>query len=175
MAFIKSIIRLASWRLLLVVPVMVYLSTTLYWQSRGLYRITGDEPHYLLITDSLIRDRDLKVDNNYLIDTPVQQASALNLSKDFGAHTYNGYSRHTIGMPLLLAIPYAIGGVTGSRVFMSLLAVLWPLLLFKVLVQITRSRGWSLVTAFVLAVGLPVPAAGPPIFTHPSGGRAPVV
>src|SRR5260370_27400850 len=154
MAFIKSIVGLASGRLLLVVRVMVYLSTTLYWQSRGLYRITGDEPHYLLITDSLIRDRDLKVDNNYLIDTPVQQASALNLSKDFGAHTYNGYSRHTIGMPILLAIPYAIGGVTGSRVFMALLAGLWPLLLFKVSVQLTPSLQWPLLPPSVLPVRL---------------------
>src|SRR5260370_1368217 len=107
MAFTKSLIRQASWRFLLVVPVIVYLSIALFWQSRGFYKITGDEPHYLLITESLLRDHDLQVANNYLTDNPVRRASAVDLTKDLDAHTYNKYSRHTIGLPILLTIPYS--------------------------------------------------------------------
>ncbi|HVS82608.1 MAG TPA: hypothetical protein VHE60_12830 [Pyrinomonadaceae bacterium] len=162
MEFINRLSQRASLRLGLVLPVMVYVAIAIFWQSRGFYEITGDEPHYLLITDSLVRDHDLQVENNYLIDTPVRQASASDLSG--GAHTYNRFSRHNIGLPLLLTIPYSIAGITGVRVFMALLAGLWPLLLFKVLVQFTLSRVWSLVTALVVAIGLPFSAASNQIY-----------
>jgi hypothetical protein len=162
MKFINRLSQRASLRLILVLPVLVYLAIAIFWQSRGFYRITGDEPHYLVITDSLVRDHDVQVENNYLIDSPVRQASVSDLSG--GTHVYNRFSRHNIGLPLLLTIPYSIAGITGAKVFMALLAGLWPLLLFKVLVQLTLSRAWSLITALVIAIGLPFSAASNQIY-----------
>jgi len=100
----------------------------------------------------------------------VRPASAANLSENLGPHTYNRFSRHSIGLPLLLTIPYSIAGITGVKVFMALLAGLWPLLLFKVLVQFTLSRAWSLITALVIAIGLPFSAASNQIYPDLLGG-----
>ena len=73
--------RSAYVGVVLALPLLVYVSVTVFWHSRGLYRITGDEPHYLLIAESLIRDHDLRVENNYLTDNPVQEAARLDFSR----------------------------------------------------------------------------------------------
>ena len=36
-----------------------------WWGASGRLRITGDEPHYLIIAASAVRDRDFDVRNNY--------------------------------------------------------------------------------------------------------------
>lgn len=147
-----------TWpRLALLLPVLFYLALFLFWQSHGLYELTGDEPHYLLIADSLYRDHDLKVENNYLSDTPVHRACKANLSDpvDIERHVRNGYSMHYVGLPLLLVIPYALAGVTGAKLFVTLLAGFWPLLLYRAAAQIIESRGWSILLALSLSLGLP--------------------
>ncbi|MDT5059918.1 MAG: hypothetical protein QOH63_377 [Acidobacteriota bacterium] len=49
--FVKRILI----KLLFALPVILYLAVALLWQSRGLYPMNGDEPHYLLITGSRLR------------------------------------------------------------------------------------------------------------------------
>ncbi|HKC64498.1 MAG TPA: hypothetical protein VKB86_12725 [Pyrinomonadaceae bacterium] len=158
--------------LLLAVPVIFYLTLAVYWQSKEMYTITGDEPHYLLVADSIVRDHDLRVLNNYMIDTPVQRAIKMKLyvPEQMPWHVQNQFSRHNPGLPFLLAIPYAIAGVTGAKIFMALLAGLWPFLLYKVLFQITDSKRWSIIIAFTLGVGLPFTAASNQIYPDLFGG-----
>src|SRR5688572_8083471 len=110
-SLINRLTQPKSFRLILILPVLLYVVVTLFWHSRHFYGITGDEPHYLLISDSLVRDHDLLVENNYLIDTPVRQASQLDLSAPIhvGPHVAYGFSRHNIGLPLILAIQYGLG------------------------------------------------------------------
>src|SRR5438132_1473814 len=148
--------------LLLALPVLAYLAVPLFWRARDIYVITGDEPHYLLIADSLMRDRDLRVLNNYKIETtPVQQAMKMKLyvPGQMGVHLYGEYSNHGIGLPLAISIPYFLTGVTGARVFLALVGGLWPLLIYLVLFQITQSRLWSIIVALTLGIGLPFSAA----------------
>jgi hypothetical protein len=149
-----------SW--LLVLPVFLYLGVTLFWQSRGFYQITGDEPHYLVITDSLVRDHDLYVLNNYSADTPVHRAFKSNLGapEHVVPHIYKQFSNHYPGLSFLLVLPYRIAGVVGAKIFMALLAGLWPLLIYRLLFQVTGSENWSVLTALCLSIGLPfLPAA----------------
>jgi hypothetical protein len=159
-------------RLLLAAPLFLYIAVTLFWQAKGFYNLVGDEAHYLLISDSLVRDRDVQVDNNYLMDTPVQRASPVKLSEPihFVPHVYNQYSRHNLGLPFILAIPYAIAGIVGAKIFMALLAGLWPLLLYRPLSRITGSPHWSALIAFTFSIGLPFAAASNQIFPDLLGG-----
>ena len=158
--------------LVLALPVLFYLSVTLIWQWRDIYSITGDEPHYLLITDSLVRDHDVLVVNNYLIDTPVQRAIGLRLSDPatMAGHVHNEFSTHNLGLSFILTIPYSLDGVRGAKIFLALLAGLWPFLLYKVLFEITDSQLWSTIVAFALAVGLPFLAAANQVFPDLPGG-----
>src|ERR1043165_5363122 len=136
------LLRKLPIQLLLVIPVILYLTVAIYWHARDIYSLTGDEPHYLLIADSIVRDRDLRVENNYQIDTPVQRSIKLKLYEPelMPVHVRNQFSMHNIGLPLLIALPYALAGVLGVKIFMALLAGLWPLLLYKILLQITESQ-----------------------------------
>jgi hypothetical protein len=156
----------------LLLPLLFYLSVLLFWQSQDLYGITGDEPHYLLIADSLYRDRDLLVENNYSIRTPVHLACKANLSdpEDIPRHVRNGYSMHNIGLPLLLIAPYALAGPTGAKVFMVLVAGLWPFLLYRAALQIIESKPWSMLIALTLSLGLPYLAASNQIYIDLVGG-----
>jgi hypothetical protein len=172
MSFANWINQRRFFPLVLALPVLLYLSVTLFWQWRDIYSITGDEPHYLLITDSLVRDRDVLVRNNYLIDTPVQRAIGLRLSEPatMAGHIHNEFSTHNLGLPFILTIPYSLDGVRGAKIFLALLAGLWPFLLYGVLLQITGSQLWSTIVAFALAVGLPFLAAGNQVFPDLPGG-----
>jgi hypothetical protein len=156
----------------LLLPLLLYLSVLLFWQSQDLYGITGDEPHYLLIADSLYRDHDLLVENNYSIETPVHRACKANLSdpEDIPRHVRNGYSMHNIGLPLLLIAPYAVAGAAGAKIFMALVAGLWPFLLYRAALQIIESKPWSMLIALTLALGLPYLAASNQIYIDLLGG-----
>lgn len=44
---------------------VVYLSIVYYCSHAGFLTNTGDEPHYVMIAESIGRDGDLKVLNNY--------------------------------------------------------------------------------------------------------------
>lgn len=91
----------------------------------------GDEPHYLIITESLLRDGDLKIENNH------QQRDYLpffqgNLRPDFFERGRDGeiYSIHAPGLPALILPVYAIAGRLGAVVFVALLAALTALAVF---------------------------------------------
>src|SRR4051812_23511237 len=109
----RRFLRKLPVQLLLVLPSLIYVAIAVDWHARNIYTITGDEPHYLLIADSLVRDHDLRVENNYQADTPVQGAINLKLyvPEQMPWHVKNQYSRHNAGLPFLLALPYAMAGV----------------------------------------------------------------
>jgi hypothetical protein len=157
---------------LLVLPTLFYLAVAVLWQAQYLYPITGDEPHYLLVADSLVRDHDMVVLNNYLIDTPVQKESVVTLSEstNLTAHVYNGFSVHSVGLPLVLLVPYYVAGVTGTKIFMAELAGLWPFLLYRAVYQIIESKPWSVLVALTVASGLPYLVASNQIFPDLLGG-----
>jgi hypothetical protein len=91
----------------------------------------GDEPHYLVIAQSLLRDGDLKIENNHqrgdyraYLDGP--------LRPDYLTRGVDGqiYSIHPVGLPLLAMPAFAFGGypaVVGMLVLAAALAaaLLW--------------------------------------------------
>lgn len=95
---------------------------TAWWTATDRARITGDEPHYLIIAASLLRDRDLDVRNNY-----EQNARTREVSGPIRPHAWRVgdelRSFHAPGLGLVLAIPFGIGGVIGARVALALLVV----------------------------------------------------
>lgn len=116
----------------------------------------GDEPHYLLITHSLLQDHDLAIRNNY----------KQNDYKDFfeghlGAHLSiakdgTRYSIHPIGMPILLVPAYALNGLRGAVLFMNFLAALLALQLVLIAFAITRDRRLSLILWVVISFTPPL-------------------
>ncbi|HEY2905292.1 MAG TPA: hypothetical protein VGJ29_05280 [Vicinamibacterales bacterium] len=89
-------------------------------------RLPGsDEPHYLVITQSLLADRDLKIENNHRQRDYRAYFGGV-LKPDYLRRGQNGeiYSVHPPGLPTLIAPAFALFGYPGVVVFMVILAAL---------------------------------------------------
>ncbi|MGE0815966.1 MAG: hypothetical protein AB7O28_24330 [Vicinamibacterales bacterium] len=72
---------------------------------------SGDEPHYLVIAQSLLRDGDLKIENNHQ-RRDYAEYFARDLDPHYLTRGSDGeiYSVHPVGMPVLIAPVFALGG-----------------------------------------------------------------
>jgi hypothetical protein len=91
----------------------------------------GDEPHYLVIAQSLWRDGDLAIENNHTRGD-YREYYKLDLAPHYLTRGSDGeiYSIQPVGMPTLIAPVYGAGGyhgVVGAFVLMAALAasVMW--------------------------------------------------
>jgi hypothetical protein len=91
----------------------------------------GDEPHYLLIAESLIRDGDVDLKNQF-----DERAFSKFTSADLEPHTAprspkdHLYAIHTPGLSALIAPGYALAGYAGARAMVSLTVAASVALLF---------------------------------------------
>ena len=113
----------------------------------------GDEPHYLIITQSLLKDHDLKIENNHR-NGDYRAYFAGELPKpDFRRRGRNGeiYSIHAPGLPAVVAPAFAIAGYHGVVVFLILIASAGSALAWRLAWIVTERKdaawfGWAIVT-----------------------------
>lgn len=119
----------------------------------------GDEPHYLIITQSLIEDGDLKIENNHRAGD-YRAYFAGDLSKpDFRRRGRNGeiYSIHAPGLPVMIAPAFALAGYHGVVVFLVLLASAGSALTWHLAWLVSKRAdaawfGWAAVTLSTTAI-----------------------
>jgi hypothetical protein len=85
----------------------------------------GDEPHYLVITQSLIADRDLRIENNHR-QGDYRAYFAGELPPHYIRRGRDGqiYSIHAPGVPALVAPAFALAGYRGVVFFLIAVAAL---------------------------------------------------
>ncbi len=83
----------------------------------------GDEPHYLVIAQSLLRDGDLKIENNHQRGDSYE-SFPLPPKPDYIRRGVNGeiYSIHAPGLPAVVAPALALFGYHGVVVFLALIS-----------------------------------------------------
>jgi hypothetical protein len=147
------------------------LGTLALWQHKGINQLTGDEPHYLVIADSLAQDASAELSAAYAREFasrrifPAGLAPADALPGPSNSHGLAGphglFSGHNVGLPLLLALPFKLGGTLGSKLFLILLSSWGVVLAWKLLRDQGVSPGISTLAVIALTAALPmVPAAG---------------
>ena len=84
---------------------------------------TGDEPHYLVIAQSLIKDHDLQIENNHRRGD-YHDYYAGDLRPDYLRRGQNGeiYSVHAPGLSVIVAPVLALFGYPGVLVFLALVS-----------------------------------------------------
>lgn len=116
----------------------------------------GDEPHYLVIAQSLWRDGDLRIENNHQAGATLEYYAA-ELEPHFLARGVDGeiYSVHPIGLPVLLAPVYAVGGYRAVVVFLTLISALTAWLSWRLAYRVTGCVTASLFGWMVCALSAP--------------------
>lgn len=157
--------RVLGWakRLPLLFPVVLYVGVVAHWKT--LAPVFGDEPHYLIIADSILRDADLQVVNNY--DLEDRQRAFIGPTERHSQHFE--YSVHNPALAFLIAPAFALGGAMGAKYLLALLCGLFPVLFFA----IGRKRlgeGRSVLVAVALGCSMPFLTGAGQIFPDlPSG------
>lgn len=143
--------------------------------------LVGDEPHYLLIADSLVNDGDVDLKNNYQQETyrnfysndisntrfpttvnpqnnyqeslnrPAERH--INLVR-FPSLSLHWFSYHTIGLPLLVAGPYKALGLDGVVILMLCIAIGVALLTYRWALTVTRHALPALISTGIIVLSL---------------------
>ena len=123
--------------------------------------IDGDEPYYLLITESLARDHDLDLANQYrdLAHSATARTDLTpQLGDPIGAHGER-YSRHEPFLSLLLVPGYLAAGLPGALITIALFGAL----LARSTIRLFEDEGIDDETTRAL---FPLVALGPPILFY---------
>lgn len=103
---------------------------------------SGDEPHYLVIAQSLWRDGDLLIENNHK-----RQDYSEYFGRDLDPHYLTRgvdreiYSVHPIGMPVLITPVYALGGYDLVVAFFVAMAATAAAVMWRWVVALTGALG----------------------------------
>lgn len=118
---------------------VVFAASLLMYVAFGLMQARtfgpgGDEPHYLIIIDSLIKDGDLQIENNHQRGDYKAYFRGGELRPDYMARGTNGaiYSVHAAGLPILLTPAYAVAGYLGAVAMLGFVGALAALAVFDI-------------------------------------------
>jgi hypothetical protein len=103
----------------------VVLALAVYVFALGGLRLGGDEPHYLIMADSLLTDRSFELRQAYERDAETRA-----IFGRIAPHMLQVGDRwmpyHTPGLSMLIALPQVVGGERGVRLALLLLAIGLP-------------------------------------------------
>jgi hypothetical protein len=155
----------------LIAAAIVYLCCLAWLPSleRRLDPLTGDEPFYVMTSISLIEDHDLNEQNNY------DQRDYHRFYPAFGP-TANGwpsypdplpphqshtkrtglYSKHGLGMAVVIAVPYKLGGRTLTLIVLSSIAALLAANMTLLAARYAESLSLAVAVAVTLALTNPL-------------------
>ena len=140
---------------ILVGATMLATALVLLPYERTLAPTASDEPHYLVIVQSIVFDRDLDLANDYA-GQRYYEFYPEPLPDVHGIHVGNAiYSLRDMGMPVLAVIPYALAGRTGVLLLICVFGALLAAQLYLVLRDIAFERRTALL------------AAAATVFVHP--------
>ncbi|MEO8501168.1 MAG: hypothetical protein ABI565_09655 [Vicinamibacteria bacterium] len=127
----------------------------------------GDEPQYLMVCESLIRDHDLVLDQDFK-EERYQAFFSRPLAPDFRIRGPQGqiYSLHAVGLSILILPAYALGGYAGASFFMAFLAALLVRELRRFVAALLGDDHLALGTAWLVGLSPPLIHFAGLIFTE---------
>jgi hypothetical protein len=115
-----------------VFAVSLVLFLLLGTRSLQVLGLDGDEPHYLIITQSLLVDHDIRIENNHARGD-YRAFFPRDLRPDYLQRGLNGqiYSIHAPGLPALMLPGYAVAGRWGAVATLCLFAAVAAAAIFE--------------------------------------------
>ena len=117
---------------------------------------SGDEPHYLVMAQSLWRDGDLQIENNHERGD-YREYFTSDLEPHYLTRGTNGeiYSIHPIGISVILAPIYALSGYEGSVWFLIALGALAAVIAWRWTVSTLNAPGAATFAWAAIALSAP--------------------
>jgi len=149
------------------------------WRSEGTHAITGDEPHYLVIANGLA-GFELEQTGPYTREFrdktiyPNGLAPSDAVPNPSNTHAQEGprglFNAHSIGLPIIIMVPYLLGGEVGARLTMIALGGMIVWLLTQILLLTTLSPRLRFGILLPLVIAMPLVPAATQIYPDLPGG-----
>jgi hypothetical protein len=139
---------------------------------------TGDEPHYLLAAESIAYDGDVNLANDYASrDRVMRVVNLFPLPHSNQVVDHNGALRpvHGVGLSVILAPAVVLGGLTGARIVMVLIAALLADQLYRLIRDLGLRRRYGALAWFAAMFCMPILAFSSQIYPELPGALLVVV
>jgi len=154
----------------LLIYYLLSVFTLVRWYSKNYFPVTGDEPHYLVIADGIVKHLTLEQTLPYKEEFinkkiyPAGLAPSNESPNPSNTHTYLGknglFNLHNIGIPIMIAIPYYFLGIFGAKLFLVLFSGISAVLYYKISYFFSKNKTFSTITSLSLIISLPlIPAS----------------
>jgi hypothetical protein len=168
-------VRLKACQFLVVgIYIALALGCLARWTQQNWHAVTGDEPHYLVMASGIARFGTLEQRKPYAHEFATREIFAAGLARadaepnQFNAHSISGphglFNIHNVGLPLLLALPFAIGGVIGAKIFLVLTSAVIALLAWHCSAGMNASQHQRAAAALAGACGMPFISAAAQVY-----------
>lgn len=110
--------------------------------NKNISYLGGDEPHYIMMTDSLVKDGEFNLRNDYYEKRSKEYYPVPlypHVSPVFSKNSPEWYSIHTTGLPIILSVPYKLFGLQGARVWIMFLQLASAVMLYFLIKRYTKS------------------------------------
>lgn len=122
----------------------------------------GDEPHYLLAAQSIVDDASLDVKDDYAARS-YTGFHPYELKPQGEERDGRRHEPHGVGLALLIAPAYAIGGETGVEIFLAALAALAMALAYRLALRVAPDP-WALGATLAVGGSAPFLAYGTAVY-----------
>jgi len=139
---------------ILCASMLVYAGTTGWMRVSS--RITGDEPHYLLLSHSLVHDHDFDLSNNYAHHDYLSYYPRLMAPETVPGRNGTAMLWHDVGLPILMAPGYAWAGWTGAMLTVNIVSSLLALGIFEAAVELGAATGSAILVWGLFAFSAPL-------------------
>lgn len=132
----------------------------------------GDEPHYLMVADSVLRDGDLSLEDDYTQARYAKFYRGATLAPHYRVRGREGriYSLHAVGLSILILPAYGLGGYAGASLFLALLGALLAREIRRLVADWSGSGGLAEGVGWVVALSPPLLHYAGLIFTEVPAG-----
>ncbi|MDD0970029.1 MULTISPECIES: hypothetical protein [Pseudomonas] len=156
------------------------LTTLALWERSEVNTLTGDEPHYLVMASGIAKHHTFEQTLPYKEEFATKEifkwgmAAANDTPAPANTHATLGphglYNYHNVGLPLLLALPFVLGGIIGAKLFLIFCGALVVLVVWKVTGLFSPDLRHRFFSTLLACVSLPLIPAANQVYPDMLGG-----
>ncbi len=159
---------------------LLSITTLVVWQEHNWFPVSGDEPHYLIMTSGIVRHRTLEQTLPYKEALASKKIPQPGLAPSWAIHAppdthalqgpHGLYNVHGVGLPLILAPAFAVAGIIGVKAFLVLLSGITVILGWRFSELFTKDLKVRALAVVTTCFGLPLIPAANQVFPDLLGG-----